>query len=118
MTIRFPALLRTLSQTSAGPYKPGLRNLLPNILGYLEYPFVFRLNERVSIVLVPRSSRHLALLIHVALIVLITIAANWKAAAAYVFAYGVFLLPVLTLPNAGSHYLCASGFACRWPWHG
>ena len=110
MAVRFPALLRSMQQHSDGAYALGLRNVLPNILGYLEFPFIPRLGEMVSIVFVAQPARHAALLVHAVLILMIAIGANWKAAVAYVFAYGVFLLPVIAIANTGSHYLYASGF--------
>ncbi len=110
MAIRAPALLRSLA-LSAGPYKPGLGHVLPNLLAYLEYPFLPLLGEMVSIVLVPEPARIAALLAHLVLIALLAIEINWKAALAYLFAYLVFLLPVLSIPGAGSHYLNASALA-------
>lgn len=110
LVIRAPALMRSLAM-AAGPYKPGFGHVLPNLLAYLEYPFLPRLGETVSIVLVPEPLRMAALLAHLVLLGLLAFAINWKAALAYLFAYLVFLLPVLSIPGTGSHYLNASALA-------
>jgi hypothetical protein len=111
MAIRFPALLRSLEVTSPGPYKPDLHNVVANVLGYIEFPFIPWVGQMISMASIAPPAKHLALLIQVALVVAIGVSLNRRFALAYVFAYGIFLLPVITIPSQGAHYLYASGFA-------
>jgi hypothetical protein len=112
LLIRFPALQRSMASTAAATqYSPAFRNLLPNTLGYLEFPFIPKLTDMVSIVLVAHWVTHAALLMHALLLACLAWTGRWKVAVAYVFAYGIFLTPILLIPNTGSHYLYASSIA-------
>ena len=110
--IRFPALQRSLASTAAvAQYSPSPHNLLPNALGYLEFPFIPSLADMVSIALLSPWVRHAALLVHALLLLCLAWTGGWKAVIAYLFAYAIFLVPILLIPNAGSHYLYASSVA-------
>jgi hypothetical protein len=108
LLIRLPALQRSMAVGAVTAYRPSPHNLLPNILGYLEFPFIPTLGDMVSIIYVPAWFRHLALLVHLAFIACLAWTGHLKIAVVYLFAYFIFLIPILFIPNTGSHYLYAS----------
>ncbi len=81
--------------------------MLPNLLAYLEYPFVPRLGEPVSVVLVPDPLP----IAHLALFGVLAIVMTWKAARASLLVHLVFPLPALSTPGTSSHDLNASALA-------
>lgn len=109
LLIRLPALQRSLAVGTVAAYRPSVHNLLPNILGYVEFPFIPKLEDMISIAYVPAWVRHVALLMHLALLACLAWTGHLKVVVAYLFAYFVFLVPILFIPNTGSHYLYASG---------
>ena len=86
-------------------------NIQQNALAYFAYPFFVTANEHFAGAGSGDLSFRLALAAHLALIVLIALAARPAWALAYVAAYVWPLLPVIAISAFGAHYLYASGAA-------
>jgi hypothetical protein len=111
LAIRFPAIMVTLHGNSALAYPPSIANVPGNLLGYFAFPALISTAELPPIAFLHTTPLLAALAVHLLIIFGLLIRLGWTAACAYVAAYFVFLMPVLTLPSPGSHYLYASGFA-------
>lgn len=111
LLFRLPALTQTFAGTPTAAYTPGSGNLLRNLTGYIAYPFLPGIAEIVNFPLVSPYAVGLALLAHALLPVGIARRFGMPAACLYVIAYLTFILPVVSLPSGGSHYL----YACAIP---
>ncbi len=111
LLFRLPALTQTFAGTPTAAYAPGTGNILRNLTAYFAYPFLPGIAEIVNFPLVSPYAVGLALLAHTLLLVCIARRFGMVAAGLYVIAYLIFILPVLSLPSGGSHYL----YACAIP---
>jgi hypothetical protein len=105
LALRSPAIVATLQGQGATAYTPSLTYVPQNALHYFAFPYLT--GDADMSIPVALGSRPVvrALAIHAAAIVMVAWMFGAAMAAAYVCAYGLFLVPVLALPFAGAHYL-------------
>lgn len=108
--IRLPAIMNTLHGAggSSTTYKPSLSLVVPNAADYFQYPFLWNISELVNIGSRPTWFHVFACVVHLAVIAALYAKSGWRVVLAYLVGYFVFLLPVLTIPGLGAHYLYAS----------
>jgi hypothetical protein len=105
---RLPALLNTFQGNVSGPYESSVLNISDNIIVYFGYPFLITLQEAVNWVFQTQLQLYLALGCHLVLLLLLVYMFSFKVMITYLFSYLLFLVPVLTIPLKGAHYLYAS----------
>lgn len=108
LLIRAPALYASFFSHVHGAYAPSSINLEKNLLLYAAQPFFIGTADLASAQLLPMWRWILALGMHIALVLVLGFRFNWKIAGFYIFAYFVYLIPVLPVPIQGAHYLYGS----------
>jgi hypothetical protein len=111
LLLRLPALQASFAGQAHATYAPSLGHVWTNALGYFAFPFIPHGGDfpPVSPWHAPRILVGAGL--HALLVVALVAYAGPRHAVVYVLAYGVFLLPVLSLPHPASHYLYGSALA-------
>lgn len=110
LLIRLPAIQATLSG-NGGSYSPSVSNVPGNAFVYFAQPFIPGALGLNTVFLLPKWQSWLGIAVHAALLTALWRRFGWQSACAYLAGYFVFLLPVLTLPTLGTHYLYGSGLA-------
>lgn len=110
LLIRLPAIQATLSG-NGGAYSPSINNLPANSLLYFGHPFTPGALSLNTVFLLPKWQSWLGILVHGVLLAALWRRFGWLSACTYLAGFFVFLLPVLTLPTQGTHYLYGSGLA-------
>jgi hypothetical protein len=105
---RWPALEASLALPS-GTYSPSIANAPHNFAAYAAYPFMPGALEMVSMSLLPTWQWALALGLHLLLVAAVALVLGARSAILYLAGYVVFLIPVMTVPSIGAHYLYAAG---------
>jgi len=105
---RLPSLRESFFGSPAAAYTPGAGNIPQNLLSYIAYPFLGSISEIINFPLVSPLGVGLALLAHAFLLLCVGRRFGIAAVILYIAAYLVFILPVLSLPSGGSHYLYAN----------
>jgi hypothetical protein len=115
LAVRWPALQATLAH-GGGPYSPSPARIPGNTLLYFAYPFVPAGVETITLPLLARWQFVCGVALHLGLLAMLwrRFGAAWMLA--YLAGYFVFLLPVLTLPITGAHYLYGPGIAFALGW--
>lgn len=110
LLIRLPAIQATLSG-NGGSYSPSISNVPANTLLYFGQPFIPGALGLNTVFLLPKWQSWFGIALHVALLAGLWRRFGWLSVGTYLAAYFVFLLPVLTLPTQGTHYLYGSGIS-------
>lgn len=108
LLFRLPAIIGTLNGAAVSTYTPSISNAPINVLAYLIYPFSFNVIDMVSLPSISSSAILTAIILTSVLYLASILILGVKETAVYAIFYLVFLLPVVTLPHAGAHYLYAS----------
>jgi len=111
LLIRAPSISNSIAGNPTPTYAPDFANVPANALRFFSFPFRLRLVEMSDAVFRSPWQPVAASLVHFVLIVAIWRLFGRAFALAYVAGYFLFLLPVLALPNPGSHYLYGAGLA-------
>lgn len=108
---RAPAIAHSLAGQGAHTYTPSLGNVPGNALRYFAFPFLVNDADMSGHVAAGSAPMVLAVGLHAALVAALARVAGLRAAAGYLAAYFLFLVPVLALPVRGAHYLYGSATA-------
>ena len=111
LLIRAPSISNTIAGNPTPLYAPDVANVPASALRFFAFPFRLRLVEMSDAVFRSPWQPAAASLAHFVLIVAVWRLFGLAFAFAYVAGYFLFLLPVLALPNPGSHYLYGAGLA-------
>ncbi|MFY9459709.1 MAG: hypothetical protein WAP57_08140 [Aquabacterium commune] len=108
LLFRATAIQSSFHASQSDPYAASLSYIADNLFVYWQYPFHPLIGEAVVWQSKPLWSLWVAFGVHCLLLAMVTVVFRWRAALLYLFFYLVFLLPVLFIPQKGSHYLFAS----------
>lgn len=114
LIIRWPAIVATLAGVAGGHshYLPSASNVPHNLMVYFAQPFLWTELLELTVGL-PDWRLWAGLFVHSGLVVAFAVRYGLRAALVYLCGYGVFLLPVLSLPAPAAHYAyaCSLSFA-------
>ncbi len=108
LVFRATAIQSSFHAEQADPYAASLRYIADNLFVYWLYPFHPLIGEAVTWSAKPLGTLWFAFGLHCLLVAVVAAVFRWRAALLYLFFYLVFLLPVLFIPQKGTHYLFAS----------
>ncbi|MBH1986263.1 MAG: hypothetical protein I8H76_02935 [Burkholderiales bacterium] len=108
LLFRATAIQSSFHAGQSDPYAASLRYIADNLFVYWQYPFHPLIGEAIAWQSKPLWSLWLAFGAHCLLVAMVAVVFRWRAALLYLFFYLIFLLPVLFIPQKGSHYLFAS----------
>jgi len=109
LVIRIPAIINSFDNPAVKAYSASFSNLFDGLLVYFTYPFLATLSEAGNWVFVEWKSFIIAATLHLLILILIYLNNSVKYVFVYLFAYFIFLAPVLLIPIKGSHYMYGSG---------
>lgn len=110
LSIRLPALQASFSG-HVGAYDPSKGDVWNNVYLYFAQPFLLPAVELVSAIFIPKWLWLVAAMLHSLLVLALMCKRGVWSGVLYLAGYFVFLLPVLSLPIVGAHYLYGSGVA-------
>jgi hypothetical protein len=102
------AIVNSLNMTPGDAYGASLGHVAKNALIYWVYPFLPLVSEAGTTLFQPTWRVVVAGLLHIILLALVIREYGWKYGFLYLASYFVFLIPVLLIPFAASHYMFAS----------
>lgn len=108
LLFRASAIHSSFHAGQSDPYAASLHYIADNLFVYWLYPFHPLIGEAITWQAKSPWSLWLAFGVHCLLLAVVAAVFRWQAALLYLFFYLVFLLPVLFIPQKGSHYLFAS----------
>lgn len=106
---RLVALVGSFGAQSSSPYAASFSNLAEGLFVYGVYPFLPKLSEAGIWRGLASGDLVGSVILHALLVAMLWRSFSLKIAIFYVFAYYLFLAPVLLIPIKGAHYLYGSG---------
>ncbi len=108
MLHRFSAIITSFSGSETGAYSASIVNVPESLLVYISYPFLPTLNEAVNWVFIPEVWLVLGIAFHIIVVVFFSRIYGRITFPLYWVMFLLFILPVVTIPNKGGHYLYGS----------
>lgn len=108
LAFRLPAIMGTIHGAGVSTYTPSTLSIPRNLFAYFCYPFALRATDMTSLGDLSDARFIFAFLLHGLFVAVFGYVYGARRALVYLAGYFVFLLPVISLPTPGAHYLYGS----------